>query len=159
NPRDLEPDELVDVAKESADVEYDGAGLIVLSISKELTSEGRVSTITLAKMRFGTALHIEARYVGRSGEWIDLGLVVETPANSERTAAVRDAITRVLERVGPASKNKIAKEVGRNRNAVMSEIDVMLGRDVGLLIYIGNKVGLPKHLPLTPTQTDLAQVV
>jgi hypothetical protein len=158
NPRDLDPYELVDVAKESGDVEYDGAGLIVLSLSKESTSEGRIATITLAKTRFGSELHVDARYVGYSGGWIDCGPVIAMADNSEQTQALRAAIKRVLKTAGGAlSKNKIADGVGRNRNWVLSEIDVMVKETVGELVWIGRKYGLPEHM--TVAQTALPEAV
>lgn len=146
NPRELDPYELVDVAKESGDVEYDGAGLIVLSLSKEYTDDGRVATITLAKTRFGNELHIDARYDGRRGTWFDFGPVVESPDNTEQVQAIRDAIARVVKRIGPSSKNKIAEGVGRNRNMVLCEIDEMVKPGLGQLVWIGKKYGLPEHL-------------
>lgn len=79
-PRRFEPYELVEVAKESGAVEYDGAGLIVLTLQKEQETDenGRIerhATMTLAKARFGTECHIDARYDGRRGLWRDLGIV------------------------------------------------------------------------------------
>lgn len=75
NPRKLPPYELVEVAKESGAVEYDGAGLIVLSLSDDYDGDDRIATITLAKVRFGAECHIDARYNGRSGAWRSLDRV------------------------------------------------------------------------------------
>lgn len=78
NPRKLKPYELVEVAKESGAVEYDGAGMIVLSLSDEFEGDERIATMTLAKARFGIEIHIDGRYDGRRGTWRDLGRVEQT---------------------------------------------------------------------------------
>ena len=63
-------------AKESGAVEYDTAGLIVLSLSDELEDGERIATATLAKARYGQEMHIDMRFHGRRGSWRDLGRVV-----------------------------------------------------------------------------------
>ncbi len=88
NPRKHHPYELVEVAKESGAVEYDGAGMIVLSLSDEMDGDERVGTITLAKARFGVEKHIDARYHGARGTWRDIGAVevVEKAPKSDAKA-------------------------------------------------------------------------
>lgn len=75
NPRKVAPYQLVEVAKESGAVEYDGAGLIVLALSDDFDGDERIGTMTLAKARFGQECHIDARYDGRRGSWRDCGVV------------------------------------------------------------------------------------
>jgi hypothetical protein len=88
NPRRCDPHELVEVAKESGAVEYDGAGMIVLSLSKEYDEDGmRIATMTLAKTRFGEECHIEARYIGNRGTWLDRGRCTPTDQPSSTAAA------------------------------------------------------------------------
>lgn len=87
NPRRHDPHELVEVAKESGAVEYDGAGMIVLSLSKDYDEDGmRIATMTLAKTRFGEECHIEARYIGNRGTWLDRGRYT-APEQVSSTAA------------------------------------------------------------------------
>jgi replicative DNA helicase len=98
-PRKFEPYELVEVAKESGAVEYDGAAMIVLTVSKDLEGESRIATITVAKNRFGREAHIDARYDGRRGLWEDVGLVqdevdVPTPPAVEENRS--DVIRRLV---------------------------------------------------------------
>lgn len=86
DPRKLKPYDLVEVAKESGAVEYDGAGMIVLTLSDEMDGDARVGTITLAKARFGRELHIDARYHGARGDWSDRGEVVKASADTSASA-------------------------------------------------------------------------
>jgi replicative DNA helicase len=128
NPRKKEPYELVEVAKESGDVEYDGAGLIVLSLSNDYDGDDRIATMTMAKVRFGEECHIDARYNGRRGDWRDVGraevsvAAVKTPPDD---GLVRAAILTVLAKGPQTSKTNIAKLTGKNKTAVLSELDVM----------------------------------
>ncbi|MCX5744444.1 MAG: hypothetical protein NT062_18290 [Proteobacteria bacterium] len=129
-PRKVEPYELVDVAKESGDVEYDGAGLIVLSLEKENDGEDRVATITVAKARFGREMHIEARYNGARGIWTDLGQVgsFAPPMTAARsTATLRKKLAAALHDLGAVgSKDAIAKAAKMKAAACRSEIDAMI---------------------------------
>jgi replicative DNA helicase len=99
NPRKAEPYELVEVAKESGAVEYDGAGLIVLSLSKEKDPEdgSRIATMTLAKARFGEECHIDSRYEGRRGIWRSLERVEVADDGKSSTAAKPVAAPKVEE--------------------------------------------------------------
>lgn len=124
NPRALEPYDLVDVSKESGSVEYDGAGMIVLSLSKETDEHGRVATMTLAKARFGTECHIDARYDGRRGSWLDRGLVEEIDemvANVE----LQKKILRALDEKPAPSKEALWKRVKGNKKAFTLEFNAL----------------------------------
>jgi len=125
-PRKLEPYELVDVAKESGNVEYDGAGLIVLSLDKETEGDERIATITLAKARFGRELHIEARYHGRRGSWRDLGEVEVDDAPSESTDQVRRKIALTLVKAPQKSATQLQRAAGLNRMIALAEIKLMI---------------------------------
>lgn len=128
NPRKLEPYELVDVAKESGDVEYDGAGLIVLSLSREIEFDERVATITLAKTRFGRECHIDARYHGARGDWRDCGEVdVEPDENLEEVA---DKIIADLHERGPAKNaTAIYDRVKGTKSVVMNAVRDLIKAD------------------------------
>jgi replicative DNA helicase len=124
NPRQLEPYDLVDVSKESGSVEYDGAGMIVLSLSKEHDDHGRIATMTLAKARFGEECHIDARYDGRRGTWLDRGRVEavdEMVANVE----LQKKILRALDERPAASKEALWKRVKGNKKAFGLEFDAL----------------------------------
>lgn len=146
--RSQPPRALVGAAKETSQIEYDSAAIIVLSQSDEQDLDGTISTISVAKARFGETCHIDARFDGQKGRWIELRRVAfvpktkASPKADEAATKVREAITRVLKLGGPqASKTKIWKGTGRNKDAVMSEIDAML--DAGVLAYVdGGKIGL-----------------
>lgn len=72
--RDLPPSELVDIAKESGDVEYDATAMLTLSVSEEEDCDGfQVATLTVAKSRHGKAQHIKMAYDGPRGQWHDRG--------------------------------------------------------------------------------------
>ncbi len=149
SPRKLEPYELVEVSKESGAVEYDGAGLIVLSLAKEFDGDERVATMTLAKVRFGEECHIDARYDGRRGTWRSLERVdVEARPDKVTTkpddGAMSAAIIAVLKKHGPqSSKTKIWKLSEKSKQPVLSELDVMLER--GSLVMTTRGFALPEQ--------------
>lgn len=127
-PRKLKPYELVEVAKESGAVEYDGAGMIVLSLSDELDGDDRIATMTLAKARFGTEVHIDARYNGAWGSWRDCGRVdpvesVATPKEPEPTnAELKQKIVDAL-RLKPArTASDLAERVKGKKQAKLEAI-------------------------------------
>jgi replicative DNA helicase len=125
NPRKLEPYELVDVSKESGSVEYDGAGLIVLSLSSEFDGEERIATMTLAKARFGEEQHIDARYHGARGDWRDLGRVQdddESDTSAEESADdLRARIVRAVSNEAAKSKREIGKRLRMSGSGVRNE--------------------------------------
>jgi replicative DNA helicase len=159
-PRKLDPYDLVEVAKESGAIEYDGGGVIVLSLSKDKDGDEDIATITLAKARFGRAVHIDARYHGARGSWRDVGEVSADDESQETTSRttrvepakaepiedrddhVRAAILKELRR-GPAD-NKTSLKIrvrGCRKDVVAQVIERMLGREI-------MKVG--KQLALSP---------
>lgn len=129
NPRKVEPYELVDVAKESGNVEYDGAGLIVLSLSSEMDGEERVATITLAKARFGEEIHIDARYNGRRGMWRDCGRLdrtLETAVSGPSSERIRNKIAAGLANGPVRTLDLIAKAAKGRREDLRDDIQGML---------------------------------
>lgn len=145
--RKLSPVELIDSSRESGQVEFDGAAVIVLSTSDDIDGDETIATITVAKARFGTRCHIDARFHGTTGAWRALGRVVQLPAgvtSASSTAAVnaiRADIVRVLRHAGPQrTRNAISKLVGRNRQAVLSEIDAMI--DDGSAVFESGSIAL-----------------
>lgn len=139
-PRALEPYELVDIAKESGAVEYDGAGLIVLSLDKETEGNERVATMTIAKSRFGEEVHIDARYNGRRGQWRDLGRLDTTQlpnsgGTGPSTERIRRAIAKALLDLGASSsKDTIAKVAKMRATEIRGEFDLMLAGDEPLIV-------------------------
>lgn len=150
NPRKLEPYELVDVAKESGAVEYDGAGLIVLSLSGDYEGDERVATITLAKARFGRELHIDARYNGRRGDWRDCGeaSLEDEPAERESPNVIRMRLALALKSMPARNPTELFRRVGGNKKIVLEEIRAM--KSAGL-------IAVGPHGLETPTPT-VAQV-
>lgn len=158
--RKMPPRDLVDAARESGAIEYDGAGVIVLSVSDELDGDENIATMTLAKSRFGEACHLDARADGRTGAWRELGRVERVPRAAKENAPlvaptaaqgkVREAILRVL-RAGPQeSRSKIVKLTGKARAAVFSELDVMLDDgslelSAGMIAVAGLRVEQPSQ--------------
>lgn len=138
NPRKLAPYELVEVAKESGAVEYDGAGMIVLSLHNESDEQGRVGTITLAKCRFGSETHIDARYEGRHGRWtsgdpIDIVAKAAITAIATATAAqiaLRERILAELRREH-VNATELARRLGGTKKTALAEVRSMLS--AGLL--------------------------
>jgi len=118
--RKMAPYEFVDVAKESGAVEYDSAGLIMLSLSNEYEGDERIGTMTLAKSRFGQEAHIDMRFDGRSGGWRDLG-EVERDADDDLCDLVREALAE------PAvGSTELAGRVRRQKKAVYAAIKDMI---------------------------------
>jgi replicative DNA helicase len=146
-PRKFKPYELVDVAKESGAVEYDGAGLIVLSLSDELDGEERVATITLAKARFGEEMHIDARYNGRRGTWRDVGRVEVTtettktpPAPEPTNDDLRKQIVVELQKRPARTRNDLCDRVKGKRAVVLSVIRELIGERV--ISHVGTGITL-----------------
>jgi len=136
NPRKSAPYELVEVAKESGAVEYDGAGLIVLSLSDEYDGDERIATMTLAKVRFGQECHIDARYDGRRGTWRALDRVeTERPAPkviSASSSSESNLHARILAelRSQPApNKESLYKRVRGNKKLFNAAFAELLGVD------------------------------
>jgi len=135
-PRKFDPYELVEVAKESGAVEYDGAGMIVLSLSKETEGDERIGTITVAKARFGRELHIDARYHGARGTWRDLGEVdVETKDDKPSKPAAASHVLEVNEDVVRSRiVAELQKQPARNKTALKERITGCRRQVVGALI-------------------------
>jgi replicative DNA helicase len=155
------PRSLIDAAKESGAIEYDGAGVIVLSISDEKDGDENVATMTVAKARFGEAHHLDARTDGRTGAWRELGRVEHigktstTPTAAQ--GAVRESILRVLRGTGPLqSKTKIFRLSGKAKAAIFSEIDVML--DDGTLELAGGAIAIAGIRTEAPSQAAIPGV-
>jgi replicative DNA helicase len=140
NPRKLEPYELVDVAKESGAVEYDGAGLIVLSLSNEREGDERIATVTMAKARFGIEMHIDYRFHGARGDFREIGEVVDT-GGDEAPADLREKIIATLATHGSAKhQSALCKLVGGTKQIVNREIGKML--DDGSLVLTSRGIEL-----------------
>ncbi|MBA3391133.1 MAG: hypothetical protein H0T89_00735 [Deltaproteobacteria bacterium] len=126
DPRKLAPYDLVDVAKDSGSVEYDSAGLIVLSLGEEYEGDERHATITVAKARFGQECHIEARFNGPRGTWRDLGRIISGDrGKSALKQPLPDAIREAL-RMPAASRTELATRVRRGKGATLAAIGQMI---------------------------------
>lgn len=153
--------DLIDASKESGSIEFDGAGVIVLSVSDEKDGDENIATISVAKARFGETTHIDARYAGHTGEWRALDRVAKvikvTPAPDDGSLAA--AIVRVLKKDGPlGSKNQIWKGTGRTKAAVLSEVDAMLGTGA-LVLTAAGKIALPEQLNVEPAQAAMEALI
>lgn len=123
DPRKVAPYEFVDVAKESGAVEYDSAGMLVVSLSQDSDAQGRIATLTVAKSRYGQEQHIDMRFDGASGAWTDLGRVERE--TKDVLPPLRDAIRTAL--VKPAKNvTEIVRRTGRGRNDVLAEVRGMI---------------------------------
>lgn len=132
DPRKLAPYELVDVAKESGAVEYDGAGTIVLTLSDEFDGDERIATATMAKARYGIEMHIDMRFHGARGGWRDLGRVEQSSSKPRKSIEppIRDAVLMAL-RLAPAeSGTALAKRCGRNKKDVLAVIRELKSEDL-----------------------------
>jgi replicative DNA helicase len=136
SPRKSEPYDLVEVAKESGAVEYDGGGLIVLSLSKDIDGDERVGTITLAKARFGEEMHIDARYNGRRGTWRDVGRVIETvevttpPAPEPSNEELRQRIILELQKRPARNRNDICDRVKGKKAVILEAVRELFASEV-----------------------------
>lgn len=140
NPRKAAPYELVEVAKESGAVEYDGAGLIVLTLQEDISEDERQATMTLAKSRFGPECHIDARFMKRSGHWIALDRVSEIDkktikdvgeaANKKLEADLREAIFGALANGSKKTIADIAKACKKQKKVVSDELKLMVEDEV-----------------------------
>jgi replicative DNA helicase len=167
NVRQLAPRALVGAAKETSQIEYDSAAIVVLSQSDEQDLDGQISTISVAKARFGETCHIDARFDGQKGRWTEVGRAAFVPKGLKKdiatnaSKAVREAIVRVLKQMGPQnSKSKIFKWTGRSKESVMSEIDAML--DDGSLVLRDAKIALVEQtvtVDTTPKQVGFDALI
>lgn len=145
--------DLIDASRESGSIEFDGAGVIVLSVSDELDGDERIATVSVAKARFGETAHIDARYDGRSGAWRTLDRVTKVvdlhtkPDDGVVRKAVIDCLRKHPEGI---SKTKIAAETGKNKTAVLSEVDIMI--EAGIAVYKGRGYALAQIVG-EPVQT------
>jgi len=159
--RKQSPRDLVGAAKETSQIEYDGAGLIVLSLSEEEDLDGQIATMTIAKARFGEACHIDARYDGRRGAWIEIGRVQKAVkaggSGDANISVIRDAVLGALRKHGPAgSKSTLAKWTNKAKAASLSEIGAML--DDGTLEFRGSKIVIAGMQPVTTEKVHPALV-
>ena len=144
DPRTLPPGDLVDMAKDSGEVEYDSAGLLVLSISDSHDETGlQVATMTVSKARFGLAQHIAMAYDGPNGIWHDRGRVERT-RDEVKPGAAAESFSAELEKLrsevlsilalGPTSQSRIAEHIRRAGGKVKMED---LGKAVTQLLRTG----------------------
>jgi replicative DNA helicase len=163
NPRKHEPYELVEVAKESGAVEYDGAGMIVLSLSNESDGEERIGTMTIAKARFGREIHIEARYHGARGTWRDLGEVWTTnedkPSSSKPRASAAQPLEINEDSVRARIVAELQKQPARNKTALKERVTgcrrVIVGALISRMIDEGVIAQIGEGLTLSPTGRQL----
>jgi hypothetical protein len=98
-PRDMAPSELVDVSRESSDIEYDAPCFVSLHVTDdELHADDgtRVGTMTVAKSRHGTVGHIDMGYDGARGLWIDRGPVARKPSRADKQSVMQAQIIASL---------------------------------------------------------------
>lgn len=165
SPRKSHPYDLVEVAKESGAVEYDGAGMIVLTLSDEFEGDERIGTITLAKARFGTEMHIDARYQGARGMWRDCGEVEreEPEQKTARTGAKPGPKANVREEQEDVVRTRIVTELNkqpaRNKTSLKDRVTGCRRETVGQLINRmideGVIVEMDLGLTLSPTGRQL----
>lgn len=123
DPRDLPPGELIDVAKESGDIEFDAAAILALHVADENDCDGnQIGTLTVAKARFGRPCHIAMAFNGERAQWIDRGKVERrkpsdevdaSQLSAERAAALKALQGRIvtLLSVAPLSRDRLRKEL------------------------------------------------
>lgn len=126
--------DLVASSRESGSIEFDGAGLLVLSLSDEKDGDEDIATVSVAKARFGETRHIDARYDGRTGAWREIGKVVVLPKfkTTPDDGSVRAEVLAELRKAPTKSKTSFTKRCKRSKTAVMSEWDLLL--DEGLIV-------------------------
>ena len=155
------PRELVGAGRDSGSIEFDGAGVIVLSITDESDTDGAIATVTVAKARFGQTCHLDYRWIGEYGQWVEYGTAertmkaaAATESAANKNANLRTAIATVLRKAGTIpSKNQVAKLTGKTRALVLAELDAMVDLGIVRLSSFGFSMAD------TPTQTELHQVV
>lgn len=119
NPRKEAPYDLVEVAKESGAVEFDTAALIVLSLHKEYDAEERIATVTMAKTRFGSECHIDARFHGPRGSWRTLERVEVEDKPSKDPGGAKGSFTEDLKR---RIHDELFKQPAPSRNALYARV-------------------------------------
>jgi len=135
--------ELIDASRESGAIEFDGAGVIVLSVSDEKDGDENIATISVAKARFGETSHIDARYMGATGAWRSLDRVTKLVDLNPKAddGSVRKAILEVLAKhPGGLSGNKIIAATKKGRDAIFSELKIL--QEEGICIHKGRGFGL-----------------
>jgi len=140
--------DLIAASRESGSVEFDGAGVIVLSVSDEKDGDEDIATMSVAKARFGMTAHIDARFDGRTGDWREIGKVAKLidlpgkPDDGSVRAAIVDALRKPDAKFG--SRTQIWKATGKGKQSVLSEIGMML--DDGSLSFDGRRFELQGEL-------------
>ena len=151
--------DLISASRESGSVEFDGAGVIVLSVSDEKDGDEDIATISVAKARFGETRHIDARFDGRTGDWREIGRVATVTRIDSKPddGSVRAAIVAVLSKANKyGSRSQIWKATGKGKQAVLSEIGMML--DEGSLSFDGRRFELQGDLAVPvpePVQLEI----
>jgi replicative DNA helicase len=163
NPRKHHPHDLVEVAKESGAVEYDGAALIVLSLSDDFEDEERIGTMTVAKARFGREIHVDARYNGARGMWRDVGEIdgddskpttradaasSPRPEREDNEDRVRAKIIAELHKAPAPNKTALKLRITGCRKEVVGQL-IQRMRDEGVIAVIAG------HLTLSPAGRQL----
>ncbi len=165
DPRTLPPGELIDVAKESGDIEYDAAGIFALHVQPELDIDGcQVGTLTVAKARFGRPCHIAMAYDGEQASWMDRGRVA-VRTKTDTVDAGQISVERLNQRTelqarivvvlsaGPMPKERLREALKANRDALADAVSDLL--QTGRLVTTGK--GKASRLRLADDLVDRVQ--
>lgn len=153
------PRDLIGAGRDSGSIEFDGAGVIVLSITDESDTDGAIATVTVAKARFGQSCHLDYRWIGQYGQWLEYGtaertMKATTPEAPNKNANLRTSIAMVLRKAGSIdSKNKVHKLVGGTKGTCLKELDAMV--EAGLVRITAFGFAMAD----APSQTELHEVV
>jgi hypothetical protein len=144
NPRKYNPYELVEVAKESGAVEYDGAGMIVLTLSDDMDGNDRIATMTVAKARFGYECHVDARFDGAHGRWSSCGRVAKVDkleAEPDTKPTVDQLGVRLINDLrsrGPAkTKTELIARTKGNKQQLGEAYEALLGTVIVKVAGVG----------------------
>lgn len=115
NARGNHPANLLGVGKESGDIEYDVAALLVVGHTGETDDTGRnISTLTVAKNRYGRQTHLDFRFGGAGGLWTEVGVYDKETAGPSKGLLRRYAklVVEVKAKPGFYSSSSLATQKG-----------------------------------------------
>lgn len=151
------PRDLIAASRETGSIEFDGAGVIVLSVSEDMDGDEHIATMTVAKARFGMTAHIDSRFGGHSGGWREIGRVhkVTKIESKPDDGSLRQSIIDLLKEEPATSKTSVCKRTGKNYDASRLEWDSML--EEGVIVARGRKFMLGDRAVPADLQTALLE--
>jgi replicative DNA helicase len=154
--RASQPSDLVGVARDVSNIEYDAAAVLALAVSPQVDEQTGVQRAVLAvsKNRFGPVDMIGLEFYGRSGRWFE-STIAQQLTEDELADAREQILASVRKAKEPLSKNRIIERGGQKfvngrRADLLPLIDQMVSD--GQLALVRQKYCLPSGQQKLPAQ-------